>query len=76
MRNMIGTCGQSDAPARPADLQAVGIRQHDVQDEQVRLFAAAQVERALAGLRSHQRVTFALQVVLQEREQIRVIFNQ
>ena len=33
-----------------ADFQAVGIRQHDVENDQVGLFAAAEIDGALAGL--------------------------
>ena len=38
--------------------------------------AAAQFERALAGLRAGDRESFLLQVVLQQREQIGVVFDQ
>src|SRR6201999_1111896 len=37
------------------NIQAVGIRQHNIQNDQVRPLAAAQFQRASAGLRSSQR---------------------
>ena len=59
-----------------ADIQAVGIRQHDVQDDQVRTLPAAQLDRALAGLRADHGESFFLQVVLDQRIEIRVVFDQ
>jgi len=59
-----------------ADLQPVGIRQHDVQDDQIGSFSAAELDGPLAGLETDQRESFLLEVVLQEGEQVRIIFDE
>jgi hypothetical protein len=47
-----------------ADVQTVGIRQHDVQQNQIGPFAAAQLHCALAGLSSDERKPLFFKVVL------------
>ncbi len=59
-----------------ADVEAIGIGKHDVEQDQVRLFAAAEVNGTPAGLGTHQSESFFLQVVLEEGEQVGVIFDQ
>ena len=50
-----------------ADLQTIGIRQHDVQNDQVGLFTAAQVDSAFSGSGSGEYEAFLLEVVLDQR---------
>ena len=77
VRKMIGSAGQVGILADAfADVQAVGIGQHDVEQDQVGTHLAAQLDRALAGLRSGQWKAFLFQVVLQQGEQIGVVFDQ
>ena len=59
-----------------ADIQAIGIGQHDIEQDQVRPFAAAQLDRAFAGLRAHEGEAFLFEVVLEESKEVRVVFNQ
>ncbi len=74
---MIGHVAQLGVIAKTfTDLQAVRIRQHDVQNDEIRPLAAAQLERALAGLRSGDGESFLLQVVLHQGKKIRVILDQ
>ena len=63
------------APDGFADIEAVRIRQHDVQDDQIGALPAAEFHGALPGLDAGNRKALPLQVVLQESEQIDVIFN-
>ncbi len=59
-----------------ADIQAIGIRQHDVQDDEFRTLPAAQFQRAFAGLRADHGKPLFFQVVLDQRIEIRVVFDQ
>ncbi len=59
-----------------ADVESVGIGKHDVEQDEVGLFTAAEVDCAPARLRTNKRKSFLLQVVLEERKQVGVIFDQ
>ena len=59
-----------------ADVEAVRIRQHDVEQDQVRTLPAAQFDRAFPRLRADEGEALFFQVVLQESVQIRVVFDQ
>jgi hypothetical protein len=61
---------------RFANLQAIGVRQHDIQQNQIRPYLPAEIQRAFAGLASGQHESFPLQVVLQQANQVGVVFNQ
>ena len=58
-----------------ADLQAVGIREHDVQNDEVGLFTAAEIDGALAGPGAGKGEAFLFQVVLDQREKVGVILD-
>ena len=58
-----------------ADIQAVGVRQHDIQQDEVGPHLPAQVQGPLSGLQSGQRKALLLEVVLQQREEVGVIFD-
>ena len=69
VRKMIGIDARSASLRMPfADVEAVGIRQHDVQQDQVGPHLPAQIDGALAGLQSTEGEAFFLQVVFQERK--------
>ena len=59
-----------------ANVETVGIRKHDVEQNQVRSEGAAQVDSALAGLRARHLETFFLQIVLKERIEISIVFDK
>ncbi len=59
-----------------ANIEPVGIGKHDIENDQVRLFAPAQPQRAFAGLRSRKSEPFFFKVVLDEMEEVGVIFNE
>ena len=59
-----------------ADVQPVRIGQHDVEQDQIRPLAPAELHRALTRLRSDQDEAFFLQVVLEQREQIGVVLDE
>src|SRR5690242_5017221 len=61
---------------RFADLQAVGIRQHDVQNHQVGPLPPAQFHRASAGLRSGDNESFFFQVVFQQPQKVGIVFDE
>src|SRR5262245_10624827 len=59
-----------------ANVETVGIRKHDVEQNQVRSEGAAQVDGALAGLRARHLEAFFFQIVLQQRVEIRIVFDK
>ncbi|SPE31588.1 hypothetical protein SBA6_160018 [Candidatus Sulfopaludibacter sp. SbA6] len=59
-----------------ADVEAVGIGQHDIEQDQVRAHLPAQLQRAFPGLQSGQGEALFLQVVFQEREEVGVVFDE
>jgi hypothetical protein len=59
-----------------ADIQAIGVGQHDVQKDQVRPLAPAEVKGTLTGLRANQRESLLFKVVLQEGKQVNIVLNQ
>jgi hypothetical protein len=63
-------------PNALAYIEAVGIREHDVQQDQIRPDPAAKFQSSLSGLRTHQAKAFLLQVVLEKRKEIRVVFDE
>src|SRR5262249_28494984 len=60
----------------PADLQAVLVWQHDVQNQQVRTLPPAQLDGCFAGLRARHVKPFFLEIVFQQAEEVGIIFNQ
>ena len=77
VRKMIGRLRQLGIVADAfADIEPVGIGQHDIQQDQVGPHAAAKFERALAGLRPGEMKALLFQVVFQQREEIGVVFDQ
>jgi hypothetical protein len=59
-----------------ANIEAVGIRQHDIQQDEIGANAAAEVERATPGLRTSENETLFFQVVFKERKEIGIVFDQ
>ncbi len=59
-----------------ADIQPVGIGQHDVEQDEVGADPPAKVEGATAGLRPGEKKAFFFQVVLQQREEIGIVFDE
>jgi hypothetical protein len=59
-----------------ADVEAVRIRQHNVQQDQVRPFPTAKVDRAFPRLSAGHREPLLFQVVLEEGVQVGVVFDQ
>jgi len=65
VRKMIGTPGQGrDPPDALADVQAVGVRQHDVEQESGPAALGGKARWPLYRLQTGQREAFLLQVVL------------
>ena len=64
------------APQALADVQAVGVGEHDIQHDQVGTFAHAQLDGAFAGIRPDHLKAFPLEVVFQQRVKIDIIFDQ
>jgi hypothetical protein len=60
---------------RFANLQAIVIRQHDVQKNQIRLLTAAEFSGAAPSLGAYDEEPFLGQVVVEESKQIGVVFN-
>jgi hypothetical protein len=60
----------------PANCEAIGIRQHDIEQQQIRLLAAAQLKRAAAGLDAGNCESLFFQVVPDEREKIGIVLDQ
>src|SRR6185295_18743693 len=59
-----------------ADFESIGIRKHDVENDEVWFFAPAKIDGALAGFGASQGEAFLLQVVLDQRKKIRVILDK
>ena len=63
------------APQDAADLQPIDCRQHEVQDHQVRAFCARERDCLVTIAGSDDVIAFALEVVLQRRDQRRLIVD-
>src|SRR5207244_5504465 len=59
-----------------AQLEAAGVRQHDVEEEQIAVLHAEQVERLAPGRRGYHSVTVGAQVVREELARRLVVFHQ
>ena len=59
-----------------ADIEPVGIGQHDIEQDQVGPNPPAKVEGAPPGLRPGEKKAFFFEVVLQQREEIGVVFDE
>src|SRR6185312_7191087 len=56
-----------------ADIKPVGIRQHDIENQQVRPLAAAQLDRAPSGLGAREAEALLFEVILQQRVEVRIV---
>ena len=76
VRKMTGMCCQLGMrPDALADVEAVRVGEHDVEDDQIGALAAAQFDGVFAGLGADHRESFLFQVVLDQGVQIGVVFN-
>jgi hypothetical protein len=64
------------SPDPLANVQPVGIRQHDIENDQIGPLALAQLDLAFTGLGADEYEAFFFKVVLQQRKQIGIILNQ
>ena len=77
VRKMIGIVRQFGIVANAlADVQAVGIGQHDIEQDEVGTHLAAKIQRALPVCDPRETKALFFQVVLQQREEIGVVFDQ
>ncbi len=77
VRKMIGRLRQFGIVADPfADIEPVGIGQHDVQQDEVRTDAAAEVERAPARLGPGETESLLFRGCTSAARKIRVVFDQ
>ena len=59
-----------------ADIEAVGIGEHDVEQNQIGANSAAKVDGATPGLRAGEGEALFLEVVLEKRVKVGVVFDQ
>ena len=59
-----------------ADIETVGIGEHDIEQNEVGTEAAAQIDRAAASLGTGEAEAFLFEVVLKQRIEIGVVFDQ
>jgi hypothetical protein len=59
----------------PADVDPIGIRQHDIEQDGSRHFAPAKCSRVFSRRQTGDRESFPLEVISNERQNIGIIFN-
>ncbi len=59
-----------------ADIQSVGVREHDVEDHQIRAFLAAKVYCTLPCLCAYHLETLFFEVVFEKSEKVGIVFNE
>ncbi len=59
-----------------ADVEPVGIGQHDIEQNQIGLCPSAEIDRAATALRTGEGKTLLLQVVFQQRVKVAVVFDE
>jgi hypothetical protein len=63
-------------PDALANVETVGIREHNIQEYEVGPFPAAEFDSTLACLGASEGKTFFLEVIFEQRKEIGIIFDQ
>ena len=68
VRKMIGVCDNLRIVTDTfADIETIGIGKHDVEQNQIRADAAAEIQGTTAGLRARKSEALFFEVILQQR---------
>lgn len=59
-----------------ADFETVGIGQHNIEQDEIRALTPAQLDYSLSGLGTYDRKAFLFKVVLYERVEIGIVFDE